>query len=331
MGIERDNHKEIENCQNQKKDEEIKVVDYSQFEASTKSGIHADVNRIRQKDEIIRAVVKKRRNSAITCVCFVCMAGISLLKGWIPALICILIALFFLWRAVGKFSDEYLRELYEEGLLVPGMIVKTEPLTIMAIANMVAQEGAAAVNGCYCLEVKELDGAKKELFEKIPCSCFFCYEGGKYHSSFQPHPLYWGTMDQQEIGEALRQVEEDNRENSKDEWEVLKEIAQKFPDLGNGNMILLDENYVPFGKKNYIKKYRRLLLLRHFIGAFIVLFVLLAVCLGIESVGNNNFYIFIEKVAGYDFACFVHDYEPFGKKNYMDSNYQALNQQGEVV
>ena len=60
----------------------------------------------------------------------------------------------------------------------------------------------------------------------------------------------------------------------------------------------------------FSKKYRKLLLLRHFIGAFIVFFVLLAVCLGIESVGNNNFYIFVEKVAGYDFACFVHDYEP---------------------
>ena len=34
----RDNHKEMESCQNQKKDEEIKAVDYSQFEASTKSG-----------------------------------------------------------------------------------------------------------------------------------------------------------------------------------------------------------------------------------------------------------------------------------------------------
>ena len=56
IGIERDNHKEIENCQ--KKDEEIKVVDYSQFEASTKSAVHAEVNRIRKKDEIIRAVVK---------------------------------------------------------------------------------------------------------------------------------------------------------------------------------------------------------------------------------------------------------------------------------
>ena len=99
------------------------MVDYSQFESSAKSGIHADVSRIRQKDEIIKAVVKKRRSSAIICVCFLCMAGISLFKSWIPAVICFLLALFFLWRAVGKFSDEYLREMYEEGLLVPGMIV----------------------------------------------------------------------------------------------------------------------------------------------------------------------------------------------------------------
>ncbi len=226
--------------------------DYSQFEASVKSSIHADVNRIRQKDEIIKAVVKKRRKSAINCVCFLCMAGLFLFKSWIYAVICLLIALFFLWRAVGKFSDVYLQEIYEEGLLVPGMIVKLEPLTIMAIANMTASDGAKTVNGCYCLEVKELDGAQKKLFEKIPCSCFFCYEGGDYHSSFQPHPLYWGTADQYSIQEALRQVEKDNKENIRDEWEVIKEIAQQFPNLGNGNLILLDENYVPFGKKNYM-------------------------------------------------------------------------------
>ncbi len=122
----------------------------------------------------------------------------------------------------------------------------------MAIANMTARDGAPAVNGCYCLEVKELDGAQKILFEKIPCSCFFCYEGGDYHSSLQPHPLYWGTADQQSVQEALRQVEEDNKENARDEWEVLKEVARQFPDLGNGNLILLDENYAPFGKKNYM-------------------------------------------------------------------------------
>ena len=54
------------------------------------------------------------------------------------------------------------------------------------------------------------------------------------------------------IQEALRQVEEDNKENARNEWEVLKEVARQFPDLGNGNLILLDENYVPFGKKNYM-------------------------------------------------------------------------------
>ena len=52
----------------------------------------------------------------------------------------------------------------------------------------------------------------------------------------------------------------------------------------------------------FSRKYRKLLLLRHFISAFIVFFVLFAVFLGIKSVGNNNFYIFVEKVAGYDFA-----------------------------
>lgn len=65
IGIERDNHKEIENCQNQKKDEEIKVVDYSQFEASTKSGIHADVNR-KNKKYTLHILYP----SNFTCICY---------------------------------------------------------------------------------------------------------------------------------------------------------------------------------------------------------------------------------------------------------------------
>lgn len=228
------------------------MEDYSQFEASTKSGIHGDPNRIREKDEIIRRVVKKRKNSAVYCILCLCLAGIAIIRSFIPAVFFILLALFFLWRSWGRFSDEYLAEIYEEGLLVPGMIVKTQPLTILAIANMVAQDGADTVNGCYCLVVDELDGAKKELYEKVPCSCFFRYEGGPYHSAFQPHPLYWGTGDVQEIQAALRQVEEDNQENSRDEWEVLREVAERFPTLEDEEIILLDENYIPFGKKQYM-------------------------------------------------------------------------------
>ena len=209
------------------------MVDYSQFEASTKSGIHADPGRIRKNDEIIGKVLKQRKSSKIYCVLCVLLAAGSFFIHWIITVVFGLAALFFLWRGTGKISDDYLKEVYEEGLLVPGLIVKTQPLTIMAIANLVAQDGAKTINGCFNLVVKELDGADKKLYEKIPCSCFFCYEGGSYHSSFEPHPLYWGTSDKQEINAALMQVEEDNKENSQDEWEVLKQTAKQFPTLEN--------------------------------------------------------------------------------------------------
>ena len=229
------------------------MVDYSQFEASTKSGIQPDVSRIKTHDEIIGAVLRQRKSSKIICAACICGLAVFLyLKLWIAAGIVGLLVLFFLWRGTGKISEDYMKEVYEEGLLVPGMIVKTQPLTILAIANLTAQDGAETINGCYNLVVKELDGARKELYEKVPCSCFFRYEGGSHHSAFQPHPLYWGTANGQEIASALRQTEEDNKENARDEWEVLKEIAEKFPDLKNGEIILLDKDYVPFGRKDYL-------------------------------------------------------------------------------
>lgn len=230
------------------------MTDYSQFEAGTKSGIHADPARIRKQDELIGKVLRQRSSSILLfVVSLVLAAGVSIvLKSFIPAIVFGLAALFFLWRFWGTgVSDDYMREVYEEGLLVPGMIVSTQPLTVLAIANLVAHDGAPVINACYSLAVKELDGAKKELYEKIPCACFFCYEDGSYHLNFAPHPLYWGTDSPQEIEAALRQAEEDNKQNTQDEWEVLKRIAKEFPALASGEMILLDENYAPFGRKKY--------------------------------------------------------------------------------
>lgn len=230
------------------------MTDYSQFNASVTSSIHADVARIRKQDELIGRVLKQRGRSIWGIIISLALAvGVSiLLKSFIPAIIFGFVAAFFVWRLWGTgVSDEYMKEVYEEGLLVPGMVVNTQPLTVMAIANIVAYEGVPVINACYNLVVKDLDGAKKELYEKIPCSCFFCYEDGSYHSNFAPHPLYWGTDSQQEIEAALRQAEEDNKQNSQDEWEVLKRIAKQYPALENGEMILLDENYAPFGRKKY--------------------------------------------------------------------------------
>lgn len=152
------------------------MTDYSQFEASVKSGIHADVERIRKHDELIGKVLKQRRSSICCFIVSLALAvGVSIvLKNFIPAIILGLVAAFFLWRFWGTgVSEDYMREVYEEGLLVPGMVVNTQPLTILAIANLVAHNGVPVINACRSLVVKELDGAKKELYEKIPCSCFF--------------------------------------------------------------------------------------------------------------------------------------------------------------
>ncbi len=227
------------------------MTDYSQFEASIKSGIHPDPKRIRKMDEITGVVLKQRKESKIICVICIILA-IALFRVKLAFTIAFgLLALFFLWRGTGKIPDSYLKEIYEEGLLVPGIIVKTQPLTVMAIANLIAHDGAETINGCYNLVVKNIDGAKKELYEKIPCSCFFNYSSGNYHSAFQPHPVYWGTSNKDEINAALMAIEESNKENSQDEWEVLKRIAKQFPDLQNEEIILLDDNYVPFGIKSH--------------------------------------------------------------------------------
>ena len=227
------------------------MTDYSQFEASIKSGVHPDPKRVRKMDEITGVVLKQRKDSKIICVICI-IAAIALFRIHLAlTIISGLLALFFLWRGTGKIPDSYLKEIYEEGLLVPGIIVRTQPLTVMAIANMVAYDGAKTINGCYNLVVKDIDGAKKELYEKIPCSCFFSYSNGFYHSAFQPHPLYWGTSNKDEINAALMAAEESNKENSQDEWEVLKRIANQFPDLKNSEIVLLDENYNPFGIKHH--------------------------------------------------------------------------------
>lgn len=227
------------------------MTDYSQFEASIKSGIHPEPKRIRKMDEIIVSALKQRKESKIICVICIFLA-IALFHVKLAFTIVFgLLALFFLWRGTGQIPDSYLKEIYEEGLLVPGIIVKTQPLTVMAIANMVAYNGAEIINGCYNLVVKDIDGAKKELYEKIPCSCFIRYSNGSYHLAFQPHPLYWGTSNKEEINAAIMAVEESNKENSQDEWEVLKRIANQFPNLKNNEIVLLDENYIPFGIKHH--------------------------------------------------------------------------------
>lgn len=241
------------------------MTDYSQFEAGLKSGIHAEPARIRKKDEIIRSVLKGTRRFLIVGLLFLAAAiGLGVyfysktgfhtsIKNYIILVLLFLgFAFCFLQflRRRNLIGDD-LREFYEEGLLVGALIIKTQPLTLMALSSLVAYDGAPDRYGCYKLVVHKLEGAKGELYEKIPCSCFFRYESGNYHEAFQPHPLHWGTADIHAISQALDKVEQENIQENQDIWGVIRRIAEEFPDSKDGQIVVLDENFNPIGIKYY--------------------------------------------------------------------------------
>lgn len=235
----------------------------TEFEASIKSGILADPERIKKKDEIIVPILKGTRRFLIAGIIFTAAAiGVGIYSFYqvdgrisyrifIAPVILLLVGVFCLW-AFGrrKMTDDELREFYEEGLLVGGMITNTQPLTLMALSSLVAYDGPDRY-GCYKMVMRELEGARGTLYEKIPCSCFFRYEKGNYHDAFQPHPLYWGTTDYSGISQALQKVEAESMEEGEDTWGIIKQVAEQFPDLKDGQLVILDENYEPIGIRYY--------------------------------------------------------------------------------
>lgn len=230
---------------------------YEEFEASVKSQITPDVEFIKQNDEILKSLLKEgRKKSPVFFLLLLFAAVVFFFINKIIMIICALagaIAL-FLYIRTRKFARElmdenYIKEIYEEGLLTAGMITKTNPLTVMAIADMRAQDDCEPQYACCVVPAGQLPGAKGELYEKIPCSSMFRYESGSYHSSFQPHPLYWGTRNQDEIRAAMQQLEEAQKENDENEWEILKKISADFPDLKPDQLLLLDASYQPIGIK----------------------------------------------------------------------------------
>lgn len=230
-----------------------------EFEASMKSGITADVEFIKKNDELIEKYIKTTKNSpAVFLTAFLAAIAFYFINK-IVMIVCGLIgaaALFIFIRTKKEIheikSRDYMVKAYEEGLLVPGMIIRTEPLIILVIAELTALEGCESRYGCYALEVKNLPGAKRELYGKIPCSSLFRYEGGNYHSAFQPRPLYWGTPNLDEIRAALWQLDKEQEENSENEWEILKKIGAAYPDLKPDHILILDEFYQPLGIKHYL-------------------------------------------------------------------------------
>lgn len=223
-----------------------------EFEASVSSGIKPEIKRIKKYDENRkkeRSIFKKYWKVVLTLV--VVAAGCYFwnpIAGYIAGAIALAALIFTLIKT--RVPKQRILEAYTEGALCPGMIINLNPLTIMVLATMNADDRHPNRFACFKLIVENLPDTRLALYEKLPASCMFDYNGGGYHYAVQPFPLCWATGDKQAIDAALAKIEQWNAEHH-DEFEAIKKAAEQFPNLKNKYMLLLDENYQPIGQKYY--------------------------------------------------------------------------------
>lgn len=226
--------------------------DDSIFEETLKPGITPDMVWMKQHNEIaigerkvfwgliVSAILTFFGTVAGYFIHFAVMAAFALVTVF---LVC---QIFRRWRN----EKEDLYEIFEEGLLVPGIIINTNPLTLLVIAPLNAEEEVPMRYGCYRMQVEHLPFIEGELYEKVPCAAMFFYEEGAYYHSFLPYPLCWATSRSEEIEAAVCSLDGEMKQEGQNYWKLLQSLAQN-PYLSEQDcMLLLDEDYTPFGYLN---------------------------------------------------------------------------------
>ncbi len=156
---------------------------------------------------------------------------------WLVLLVVTLLLLFAL-RRFPKPDD--LKDIaYENGLLIPAIVIETQPLTLLALADMRGQEDVDLVWGCLKLPVKQLPHHTIAIDEKVPCVSMFGMPGNGYWSIFQPRPVAWGYDDPALVKKVTESLTVDDVDDV-DEWAVLRELKDAMKGAPNNKVIYFD-------------------------------------------------------------------------------------------
>lgn len=123
---------------------------------------------------------------------------------------------------------------YQNGLLIPGVIVSTNPIEVVAMADMSAAEDVPSRYGCVKFTAKALPNHIIREDEQVPCVALFGMATGGYRSYFQPRPVAWGWNSADVIAEAIEAISysaenpEADDSNDPDEWGLLQVLAPKM-------------------------------------------------------------------------------------------------------
>lgn len=154
---------------------------------------------------------------------------------WIPGSLGLLGAAFaaLLARSFGKATVNKAIA-YQNGLLIPGVIVSTSPIEVVAMADMSAAEDVPSRYGCVKFTAKALPNHIIREGQQVPCVALFGMATGGYRSYFQPRPVAWGWSSADTIAQAIEAINhssensEEDGSNDPDEWGLLQVLAPKM-------------------------------------------------------------------------------------------------------
>jgi hypothetical protein len=134
---------------------------------------------------------------------------------------------------------------YENGLLIPAIIVNTSPVELLAMANMATKEDQEPIYGFLKMAAPNLPNHKIELNEKVPCVSLFGMGIKGYRRHFEARPICCGFKEQALIAQAIAVISKEPTENRlfKSEWDMLYALRDKIGiNMKGGTVLLFDKS-----------------------------------------------------------------------------------------
>lgn len=215
--------------------EEGKMINFSM--AGSAMNIEPDINQVKKYDEY----PAKRNPLFYVALVFALSSAVATFfffsnGSWIWGSLFILLTLvFFLF--VRSYNNPLLmkRIAYESGLIIPAVITETQPLTLLALADIRGDEEKDLVWGCRKIIVHQLPHHHLCISEKIPCASLFGMSVKGYRRYFEPRPISWGFPDENHRQQALESIGEE-------EWHVLAQLEPQMKEVPKDLVVFFDKD-----------------------------------------------------------------------------------------
>lgn len=174
---------------------------------------------------------------------FVVFTVILMSKGsWllaIPLALVALIALFFSRASMAAGGGSA----YKSGLLIPAEVTSTNPVQIVALANISnkdddddEQSDETEVQwAAKRLNIPSLPLHEPAVGQRVPCAALFGGSSKGLHVAFEPRPLSWATSNIEEIKRNEEVI-------TQEEWDFLQEIVDRVPEHEEDQIALFDHD-----------------------------------------------------------------------------------------